>query len=125
MELVTYTSVFRIERRLYKVFDIELPRPVSLVQAGAFVAVIVLMLLVGPVVGLTFSQGTAWLYIAVSAVVSFLASQPIVDAKRPHELVASRMRYLFEPKELYRLSERREPPTIRFKATVWLARDGR
>ena len=125
MDLVTYTSVFRIERRLYKVFDIELPRPVSLVQAGAFVAVIVLMLLVGPVVGLTFSQSTAWLYIAVSAVVSVLASQPIVDAKRPHELVASRVRYLFEPKELYRLSERREPATIRFKATVWLARGGR
>ena len=59
MDLVTYTSVFRIERRLYKVFDIELPRPVSLVQAGAFVAVIVLMLLVGPMVGLTFSQSTA------------------------------------------------------------------
>ena len=125
MDLVTYTSVFRIERRLYKVFDIELPRPVSLVQAGAFVAVIVLMLLVGPVVGLTFSQSTAWLYIAVSAVVSVLASQPIVDAKRPHELVASRVRYLFEPKELYRLRERREPTTTRFKATVWLARGGR
>ena len=125
MELVTYTSVFRIERRLYKVFDIELPRPVSLVQAGAFVAVIVLMLLVGPVVGLTFSQGTAWLYIAVGAVVSFLASQPIVDAKRPHELIASRLRYLFEPKELFRLGERREPATVRFKATVWHQRGAR
>jgi hypothetical protein len=119
VELVTYTSVFRIERRLYKVFDIELPRPVSLVQASAFVAVIVLMLLVGPVVGLAFSHSTAWLYIAVAAVVSFLASQPIVDAKRPHELVASRVRYLFEPKELYRLRERREPATIRLKGTVW------
>jgi hypothetical protein len=119
VELVTYTSVFRIERRLYKVFDIELPRPVSLVQASAFVAVIVLMLLVGPVIGLRFSQGTAWLYVAVAAVVSFLASQPIVDAKRPHELVASRLRYLFEPKELHRLRERRGPATIRLKATVW------
>jgi hypothetical protein len=120
VDLVTYTSVFRIERRLYKVFDIELPRPVSLVQASSFVAVIALMLLVGPVVGLTFSQSTAWLYIAVSAIVSFLASQPIVDAKRPHELVASRVRFLFEPKELYRLRERREPATLRFRATVWL-----
>jgi hypothetical protein len=119
VELVTYTSVFRIERRLYKVFDIELPRPVSLVQASGFVAVITLMLIVGPVVGLTFSQSTAWLYISVSAVVSFLASQPIVDAKRPHELVSSRVRYLFEPKELYRLEERREPASIRFRATLW------
>ena len=119
MDLVTYTSVFRIERRLYKVFDIELPRPVSLVQAGAFVAVLVLMLLVGPIVGLTFSQSTAWLYIAVGAVVSVLASQPIVDAKRPHELIASRLRYLFEPKELYRLRERRETATMRLKATLW------
>jgi hypothetical protein len=125
VDLVTYTSVFRIERRLYKVFDIELPRPVSLVQAGAFVAVIVLMLLVGPVVGLTFSQSTAWIYIAVGAVVSFLASQPIVDAKRPHELIASRLRYLFEPRELDRLRERREPATVRFKATVWRHKDGR
>ena len=51
MDLPTYTNVWRIEKRLYKLYDLRLPMPLPLVTigvyAGAFLPWIVLLQFLG------------------------------------------------------------------------------
>ena len=122
MELPTYTSIYRFERRLYKIFDWELPRPVSLFQAAAFVAALAALWLLGGLVGLSPGRATGWLYVMAPAVAAWAASTPIADAKRPHELIVSRTRYLLQPRRLHRLIDEREPARLTLKAVVATSR---
>ena len=39
MELPTYTSIWRIEKRLYKLYDFRLPMPVPVGQIAVFAAI--------------------------------------------------------------------------------------
>ncbi len=52
MELPTYTSIWRIEKRLYKLYDFRLPMPLPVGQIAVFTAVtvpyILLLTLFGP-----------------------------------------------------------------------------
>ena len=43
MELPTYTGIWRIEKRLYKLYDFRLPMPLPVGQIAVFVAITVLL----------------------------------------------------------------------------------
>ena len=52
MELPTYTSIWRIEKRLYKLYDFRLPMPLPVGQIAVFTAItvpyVILLTLFGP-----------------------------------------------------------------------------
>ncbi|MDP8971342.1 MAG: conjugal transfer protein [Actinomycetota bacterium] len=124
-ELPTYTSVFRLERRLYAIYDWELPIPVGLAQAGTFLAAVTVFWVLGRLLGIELTAGSAWFYLVPPAFVSYLARMPLADHKQPHRWLASQVRYLLEPRVLLRLAEPREPAVVTVRASVWRERPRR
>jgi hypothetical protein len=114
MQFPTYTHIWRLERRLYRVFDLELPRPVSQVQVVAFLVAGAVVLAVGRALGVPLTPQTLMPQLGIAGFFSWLASQPIADGKRPHEWLASQLRYLREPRRLYDFADPREPDRVRF-----------
>jgi len=112
-ELPTYTSVFRLRRRLYALFDFELPVPVGLVELGLFALTALVFWFVGHALGITLTAGSAWFFLVPPAFVAYLARLPLADARQPHAWLRSRIRYLLEPRTLSGLAEGPRAPARR------------
>lgn len=111
-ELPTYTSVFRLRRRLYALYDFELPVPVGLAEAGVFLLAAGIFWVLGHALGIAFTPGSAWFFVVPPGFLAYLARLPVADGKQPHALVAARIRYLLEPRALHRLAEAHEPGAV-------------
>ena len=121
LELQTYTQLFEVERKLYKIFDLELPRPVGLLEAAAFVLTLAAISLVAKLIHLPFDANTAFLFIVPPGLAAWLVSQQldITDAKRPHIWALAQIRYLLEPRLLLRLEAKGEPEGLDVRAEFW------
>ena len=120
MDLPTYTNIWRIEKRLYKLYDLRLPMPLPLVQIGVFLGVFVPWIVLLRLVGVPFGGG--WilpLYLVPPAVLTWLATRPVIEGKRLTELLLSQTRYVTEPRTWCRLTPIREPAEVVVVARVW------
>ncbi|MGK5553930.1 conjugal transfer protein, partial [Actinomadura kijaniata] len=119
MDLPTYTNIWRIEKRLYKLYDLRLPMPLPLVQIGVFAGVFVPWIVLLRVVGIPFATPWHVLYIVPPGVLTWLATRPVIEGKRLTELLLSQYRYLAEPRTWCRLTPIREPREVVVVARVW------
>ncbi|QFG24849.1 TcpE family conjugal transfer membrane protein [Actinomadura sp. WMMB 499] len=119
MDLPTYTNIWRIEKRLYKLYDLRLPMPLPLVQIGVFLGVFVPWIVMLQLVGLPFESPWHVLYIVPPGVLTWLATRPVIEGKRLTELLLSQSRYLSEPRTWCRLTPIREPREVVIVARVW------
>ncbi len=121
MELPTYTNIWRIEKRLYKLYDFRLPMPLPVGQVAAFLAIGVPYTLILTMVGLPFSHTWVWLYVLPPGLLAWLVTRPVLEGKRLPELVLSQLRYLSEPKTWCRMAPLTEKDDIIFVAKTWRA----
>ncbi|GGV15153.1 hypothetical protein GCM10010182_39980 [Actinomadura cremea] len=119
MDLPTYTNIWRIEKRLYKLYDLRLPMPLPLVQIGVFLGVFVPWIVMLQLVGIPFASPWHVLYIVPPGVLTWLATRPVIEGKRLTELLISQGRYLAEPRTWCRLTPIREPGEVVIVARVW------
>jgi hypothetical protein len=121
LDLPTYTKLFEVERKLYKIFDMELPRPVGLLEGLAFLLTLLLIVVVMSTLGIGVTADNAFLYIVPPGLAAWLASQQfdITDAKRPHAWAITQLKYLLEPRHLVRLRPNREPGRLRIDRQYW------
>ncbi|MEW9553548.1 TcpE family conjugal transfer membrane protein [Nonomuraea sp. NPDC050783] len=119
MDLPTYTNIWRIEKRLYKLYDLRLPMPLPIVWIGVFVGVFVPWSLLLILVGVPVAMPWHVLFLVPPGIVTWLSTRPVIEGKRLTELLESQIRYLGEPKAWYRLAPGAEPETITFSARVW------
>ncbi|TDC64514.1 conjugal transfer protein, partial [Actinomadura sp. GC306] len=119
MDLPTYTNIWRIEKRLYKLYDLRLPMPLPLVQIGVFLGVFVPWIVLLRIVGIPFESPWHVLYIVPPGVLTWLATRPVIEGKRLTELLLSQGRYLAEPRTWCRLTPIREPREVVIVARVW------
>ncbi|MBT2213957.1 conjugal transfer protein [Actinomadura sp. NEAU-AAG7] len=119
MDLFTYTNIWRIEKRLYKLYDLRLPMPLPLVQIGVFAGVFVPWIVLLRFVGIPFESPWHVLYIVPPAVLTWLATRPVIEGKRLTELLLSQSRYFSEPRTWCRLTPIREPREVVIVARVW------
>ena len=120
MDLPVYTSLLRVERRLYHIGRIELPRPVTLTEAAVFV--VAFGALVAPTRLLHVPVGPTWLWLYLVApwLASWACTQPLADSKRLHQWVQSQLRYfLAEPRVLARLRPVAEPGRLHTEVWAW------
>jgi hypothetical protein len=103
MELPTYSAVFAFEKRLYAVYDFELPISVSLFQGGVFLAALGATIAATALLGIAMSAGTFWIFVLPPGFAAYLAARPLGDGKRPHQWIATHARHLGEPRALARL----------------------
>ncbi|HEY7323821.1 MAG TPA: TcpE family conjugal transfer membrane protein [Streptosporangiaceae bacterium] len=124
MELPTYTNIWKIEKRLYKLYDFRLPMPLPVGQIAAFLAIAIPYMLVLTLMGMPFSHTWVWLYVLPPGAAAWLVTRPVLEGKRLPELVASQMRYLTEPRTWCRLAPLAEEDHIAVVARVWRAQAG-
>ncbi len=119
MELPTYTSIWRIEKRLYKLYDFRLPMPLPVGQIAVFTAVTVPYIVLLTLFGLPFNHTLFWLYVLPPGVLTWLATRPVLESKRLPELLMSQMRYLGEPSTWCRMAPLSEKDQVVMVGRVW------
>ena len=119
MDLPTYTNIWRIEKRLYKLYDFRLPAPLPITWIGVFVGITVPYVLFLIAVGLPFNHNLVWLYVLPPGVLTWLTTRPVIESKRLPELVSSQLRYIAEPRTWCRMAPFSEKDEIMVSARVW------
>lgn len=120
MDLPVYTSLLRVERRLYHIGRLELPRPVTLTEAAVFVLAFSMLVAPTRLLHIAIGPGWLWLYLVVPWLASWASTQPLADNKRLHTWALSQLRYLLtEPRVLARLRPVSEPRRLRAEVWVW------
>lgn len=99
MEIRTFTNFWNMERKLYSIYDVSLPMPISLKVVGAFLATGIpwggLMMLLHIPFG-----SAAVLWILPPAAFGYVASKPIFQKKTFFAFLTSQAKFLGEPKRL-------------------------
>jgi hypothetical protein len=119
LDLPTYTNIWRIEKRLYKLYDFRLPMPLPVGQIAVFTAIAVPYVVILKLLGLPFSHTLLWLYILPPGALAWLVTRPVLESKRLPELVVSQLRYLSEPRTWCRMAPLAEKDEIVITARVW------
>ena len=119
MDLPTYTSIWRIEKRLYKLYDFRLPMPVPVGQIAVFAAITVPYVILLTILGLPFNHTLFWLYVLPPGVITWLATRPVLESKRLPELIISQVRYLGEPGIWCRMAPLAEKDDVVVIGKVW------
>ena len=119
MDLPTYTNIWRIEKRLYKLYDFRLPAPLPITWIGVFVGITVPYVVFLIAVGLPFNHTLLWLYVLPPGVLTWLTTRPVIESKRLPELVSSQLRYVAEPRTWCRMAPFAEKDEILVTARVW------
>ncbi|MFG1684913.1 TcpE family conjugal transfer membrane protein [Nonomuraea sp. NPDC049269] len=119
MDLPTYTNIWRIEKRLYKLYDLRLPMPLPIVWIGVFVGVLAPWSLLLMLVGIQFHAPWHVLYLVPPGIVTWLSTRPVIENKRLTELLQSQLRYVGEPRAWCRMAPTAEPEVITFAGRVW------
>src|SRR5215469_16676039 len=123
MELPVYTSLFRLERRIHVIGEVQLPQPVTLMEAAAFVTTLGALMVLSRVLHRDLPPSFWWLYVVLPWLGARAATQPLADRKRVDLWLLSQLRYaLAEPRLLARLRPLREPAEARISAEVWQPR---
>jgi hypothetical protein len=121
VELPTYTSIWRIEKRLYKLYDFRLPMPLPVGQIAVFTAVTVPYVLLLTLFGLPFNHNLFWLYVLPPGLLTWLATRPVLESKRLPELIISQVRYVGEPSTWCRMAPLAEKDQVVVVGRVWRA----
>lgn len=104
LEIRTFTNFWNMEKKLYTIYDVTLPMPISLKVAGAFLVTGIpwwgLMILLQVPFGSFFMF---WLFPPV--ILGYLASKPIFQKKTLTQFLHSQIKYMFQPKRLSGLKE--------------------
>jgi MinD-like ATPase involved in chromosome partitioning or flagellar assembly len=119
VELPTYTNIWKIEKRLYKLYDFRLPMPLPVGQIAAFLAIAVPYTVILTMVGMPFSHTWLWVYVLPPGVLAWLVTRPVLEGKRLPELASSQLRYLAEPRTWCRMAPLAEKDAVVLTARVW------
>jgi MinD-like ATPase involved in chromosome partitioning or flagellar assembly len=119
VDLPTYTNIWRIEKRLYKLYDFRLPAPLPITWIGVFAGITVPYVFFLIAVGLPFNHNLVWLYVLPPGVLTWLTTRPVIESKRLPELVSSQLRYVSEPRTWCRMAPFAEKDEIMVSARVW------
>ena len=122
MDLPTYTNIWRIEKRLYKLYDFRLPAPLPINWIAVFAGITIPYIVLLVAIGLPFNHTLVWLYVLPPGVLTWLITRPVIENKRLPELLESQARYLTEPRVWVRLAPLSEKDQVVVTAKVWHSR---
>lgn len=122
MDLPTYTNIWRIEKRLYKLYDFRLPMPLPVGTFGVALGIFLIWVVLLNVLNAPFDFGNGWhlvLWVVPPGVITVLATRPVIEGKRLTELLISHARFFTEPRVMTRLAPEYEPGEVRVSVRVW------
>lgn len=115
MEIKNYTSFWNMEKKLYALWDIQLPFPISLRVAGVFVGTMIPWGILMWILHVPLTDGfglLAWL--AIPILLAWVSGRPILEDKTIIEYATSRLKYLRENRHYKRL----EPDLTKYDANL-------
>lgn len=119
MELKTYTNLWQVERRIYRIYDLNLPYAVSLKQLGFFLAFTVPWVTLLVLLQVPFATPWHLLWVLPPIGVAYVANRPLIENKSILQLVGSQAQYLAQSRQYTRLSPWTEPDIVDVGAVVW------
>ncbi|MFC4560532.1 TcpE family conjugal transfer membrane protein [Nocardiopsis mangrovi] len=119
MDLPTYTNIWRIEKRLYKLYDFRLPQPLPVVTLGVFLGVCAVWVALMSLIGVPFVTPWHVIWLVPPFIITFFATRPVIEGKRLTELLLSYGRYFTEARVYTRLAPEHEQAEIRVTVRVW------
>jgi hypothetical protein len=119
VDLPTYTNIWRIEKRLYKLYDFRLPMPLPINWIAVFAGITIPYIVLLIAIGLPFNHTLVWLYVLPPGLITWLTTRPVIENKRLPELVESQVRYMSEPKTWVRFAPLSEKEQMVVTARVW------
>jgi len=122
VDLPTYTNIWRIEKRLYKLYDLRLPMPLPINWIAVFAGITIPYIVLLIAIGLPFNHTLVWLYVLPPGILTWLTTRPVIENKRLPELVESQVRYLTEPRTWVRLTPLSEKDQMVLTARVYHGR---
>jgi hypothetical protein len=119
VDLPTYTNIWRIEKRLYKLYDFRLPMPLPINWIAVFAGITIPYIVLLIAIGLPFNHTLVWLYVLPPGLITWLTTRPVIENKRLPELVESQVRYMAEPRTWVRFAPLTEKEQMVVTARVW------
>lgn len=110
LTMPTYTSLYGVERRLHKIFDIDLPRPVAISQLVVFVVSLIADVVILNVVGYHPPASMLFIYVLPPGLIAWFSNHDFCEGQRALPWASAQLRHLLvEPRELQRLQRCVEP----------------
>lgn len=98
MEIKTFTSFWNIEKKIYSIYDIQLPFAVSIRSVGVFAATGIPYWLILSMFGVPFGLSSMIFWVAPPLVFAIIGNRPIFEGKNIVDYLSSQIKYLFESK---------------------------
>lgn len=101
MEIRTFTNFWNMEKKVYSIYDLQLPVPVPIKSVAVFGAVGLPYWLILNIFGVPFNLNALmiiiWLGLPVSA--AFFSNKPIFQGKNIVDFTKSQMNFILESKK--------------------------
>lgn len=121
MELRTYTSLWNVEKKLYKINDITLPVPVSVKSLGALFGAGIPWIFILKTIHFPFAPPWHLVWFVVPCLAAYLAGKPVREGKTMTALILTQMKHLRQSREYARLAPCTGPHESDVLAAVWVA----
>jgi len=121
VQLRTYTSLWSVEKRLYKFYDITLPYAVSVKQVVVFVATCAPWLIFVNAVGI--SPGNPYGFMAwftPPILLTYAATRPVAEGKKFFEYLSSQARYWLSGRTYARLAPQSHERSVEIRINPWV-----
>jgi hypothetical protein len=119
VELRTYTSLWQVERRLYRIDDFTLPGAPTYKQIGIFVGFTVPWVVLMSVLHVPFSPPWNAIWVIPPFAITWAANKPLVESKTLWQLGYSQLRFLLQSRRYARLARYEQPDLIDTGALIW------
>lgn len=125
MQIKTYTDLWSMEKKLYAIYDLQLPAPVSLRAVGIFIGIAIPWVALLAFFSVPANPPWFILYIAPPGVVAWLGSKPFFEGKNLFQYLGSRLQFIFQSKTYYNLAPSQDNSGVRyeFQLAVWQKED--
>lgn len=117
MEIRNFTNFWNMERKVYSIYDLQLPAPINLRAAGIFVGTAVPYWGILIALGVPFNIELGIVWLALPAILAFIGNKPIFEGKSFIDYIVSRFRFLFESKRYKGI----EPATEKYGEKIELS----
>lgn len=118
MTVRTYDGLWNVEKRVYKVEDVEFPGSPLYSQVGFFFVGLVFIICILGIFGLNGQRFCLVKYLAFPVAFSMFMTKVKFDGKRPDRFLRSICRYCLSDHVLCRYEPVKKPGSYRYSGTV-------
>lgn len=110
MPVRTYTDFWTMEKKLYSLYDLSLPAPISIRTVIIFIGIGVPWTALLLMLHVPFSPPWFILYPLIPFIGAYFGNKPVFEGKNIFQYLGSRIKYVFQPQQFKGLEAYNEAP---------------